>query len=170
MVSLNGEEDVAREYMSSTGMTSSLYESTVWEELTGYESVSTISVLAKAQEENIDILLISSINLDTEIEKLNTDEATRQSVINAVNRGMVVTIPAEEILESYIKTKGAGSHAEVYAVNEALLRNPNATKSDILVYVNRTLGTSKPVTEIPFPTCPHCRYILEGFTIISDGN
>ena len=97
VVSLNGEEDVVKEYMSSTGMTSSLYESAVWEELTGYESVSTISILAKAQEENIDILLISSINLGTEIEKLNTDEATRQSVINAVNRGMVVTIPAEEI-------------------------------------------------------------------------
>ena len=97
VVSLNGEEDAVKEYMSSTGMASSLYESAVWEELTGYKSVSTISVLAKAQEENIDILLISSINLDTEIEKLNTDEATKQSVINAVNSGMVVTIPAEDI-------------------------------------------------------------------------
>ena len=97
VVSLNGEEDAPREYMSSTGMMSSLYESTVWEELTGYESVSTISILAKAQEENVEVLLLSSLNMDTELEKLNTDEATRQTVINAVNSGKVVTIPAEEI-------------------------------------------------------------------------
>ncbi len=97
VVSLDGEEDVTREYMSSTGMMSSLYESTVWEELTGYESVSTISILAKAQEENVEVLLLSSLNMDTELEKLNTDEATRQTVINAVNSGKVVTIPAEEI-------------------------------------------------------------------------
>lgn len=65
-------------------------------------------------------------------------------------------------------TKGVGSHAEIYAVNELLLDNPSADISKIMVYVNRTLGTSKPVTEIPFETCPHCRYILEGLTIISN--
>jgi len=73
-----------------------------------------------------------------------------------------------DIFDSYIKTKGAGSHAEVYAVNKLLLDNPNARIEDICVYVNRTLGTSKPVTEIPFETCPHCRYILEGLEIISN--
>ena len=72
-----------------------------------------------------------------------------------------------EVLDSYIKTKGAGSHAEIYVVNKLLLDNPNAQISDIAIYVNRTLGTSKPVIEIPFETCPHCRYILEGFNIIS---
>ncbi len=97
VVSLNGEEDTPREYMMSTGMIGSLYESTVWEEITGEESVSTISILAKASEEDIDILLISGANLDTEIEKLNTDEATKQEVINAVNSGKVVTIPAKNI-------------------------------------------------------------------------
>lgn len=73
-----------------------------------------------------------------------------------------------EVLDSYIKTKGAGSHAEIYAANKLLLDNPNAELSDIAIYVNRTLGTSKPVIEIPFVTCPHCRYILEGFNIISN--
>lgn len=97
VVSLNGKADVPREYMMSTGMVSSLYESTVWEQITGYESVSTISILAKAQEENIDILLISSANLDTEIEKLNTDDTTKQTVINAVNSGKTVTIPAKNV-------------------------------------------------------------------------
>ncbi|MGN0495676.1 MAG: hypothetical protein ACI4GW_05580, partial [Lachnospiraceae bacterium] len=97
VISLEGDSDVTREYFMSTGMLSSLYESTVWEEITGEESVSTISILAKASEENIDILLISKTNLSTEIEKLNTDETTKQSIINAVNSGMIVTVPAEEV-------------------------------------------------------------------------
>lgn len=97
VLSLEGDSDVAREYFLSTGMISSLYESTVWEEITGEESVSTISILAKASEENIDILLLSKANLSTEIEKLNTDETTRQSVINAVNSGMLVTVPSQEV-------------------------------------------------------------------------
>lgn len=74
----------------------------------------------------------------------------------------------DDVFESYIKTLGAGSHAEIYAANKALLANPNANISAITIYVNRTLGSTKPVTEIPFHTCPHCRYILQGFNIISD--
>lgn len=69
----------------------------MWEEITGKESVSTISILSKASEENIDILLLSKANLSTEIEKLNTDETTKQSIINAVNSGMIVTVPAEDV-------------------------------------------------------------------------
>lgn len=90
------------------------------------------------------------------------------SELSPLIKDRIVNIPPE-VLDSYIYTKGAGSHAEIYAVNKALLDNPNATMNDILVYVNRTLGTSKPVTEIPFETCPHCRYILNGFKIISNG-
>ena len=41
-----------------------------------------------------------------------------------------------EVLDSYIKTKGAGSHAEIYVVNKLLLDNPNAQISDIAIYVN----------------------------------
>lgn len=97
MVILEGEEDVTRQYMMSTGLLLSFYESTIREQITGYKSVSTISILSKAQEENIDILLISGANLDTEIEKLNTDENTKQNVVNAVNSGKIVTIPAEDV-------------------------------------------------------------------------
>ena len=70
VISLTGDEDASREYMLSTGMMGSLYESTVWEELTGYESVSTISILAAAQEKGIELLLISSANMAEEMEKL----------------------------------------------------------------------------------------------------
>ena len=76
----------------------------------------------------------------------------------------------DDIRLSHIRTHGAGSHAEIYAVNKALLDYENANIDDLLAYVNRILGVSKPVTEIPFVTCPHCRYILEGFNILSNQN
>jgi len=74
----------------------------------------------------------------------------------------------DEIRDSYIRTHGVGLHAEIYAANKALLANTDADISDITIYANRTLGSTKPVTEIPFPTCPHCKYILQGFNVISD--
>ena len=97
VISLTGDEDASREYMLSTGMMGSLYESTVWEELTGYESVSTISILAAAQEKGIELLLISSANMAEEMEKLNTTDTTKQAVTEAVNAGKIVTIPAEDM-------------------------------------------------------------------------
>jgi|GEM_PF-3237501 len=78
-------------------------------------------------------------------------------------------IPSD-LLESYIKTRGAGSHAEVYALNKALLDNPDVNVDDLLVYVNLTRTVTKSSIEIPFHTCPHCEYILNGFNILSDVN
>ena len=46
-------------------------------------------------------------------------------------------VPAD-VLSSYIKTSGFGSHAEVYAVNELLLARPSARLSDIAVYTMET--------------------------------
>ena len=69
----------------------------MWEELTGYESVSTISILAAAQEKGIELLLISSANMAEEMEKLNTTDTTKQAVTEAVNAGKIVTIPAEDM-------------------------------------------------------------------------
>ena len=98
---------------------------------------------------------------------INDYDGKVPSELAPIIRERIENMPPE-VLDSYIKTKGAGSHAEIYAVNKLLLDNPNAQIGDIAIYVNRTLGTSKPVIEIPFETCPHCRYILEGFNIISN--
>ncbi len=95
VTSLNGDDSVSKKYMLSTGILGSLYESVVWEELTGEESISTISILAKAQENDIDILNISTLNLDSGLNELHTDETTKQEIIKAVNEGKTVIIPTE---------------------------------------------------------------------------
>ncbi len=87
-----------------------LKESTVWEEITGKESVSTISILAKASEENIDILLLSKANLSTEIEKLNTDETKKQSIINAVNSGKIGICLTDENVQIWKYTSSTGDY------------------------------------------------------------
>ncbi|PEX03838.1 toxin [Bacillus cereus] len=73
----------------------------------------------------------------------------------------------KDVLESYVKfTKGAGSHAEVYAANEVLVSD----QEDLTIYVNRT-NNEKPDSRAeirPFKTCPHCGYILEGLNVISN--
>lgn len=67
-----------------------------------------------------------------------------------------------EIYSSYEKwTLGAGSHAEVYALNEALLANPTAKLEDFMVYVVRSGKKLKP-RGLPMPRCPHCEYITNG--------
>ncbi|MEW9938545.1 YwqJ-related putative deaminase [Clostridium butyricum] len=67
-----------------------------------------------------------------------------------------------ETYNSYEKwTLGAGSHAEVYALNEAMLANPNAKLGDFMVYVVRSGKKLKP-RGLPMPRCPHCECITDG--------
>ena len=67
-----------------------------------------------------------------------------------------------ETYNSYEKwTLGAGSHAEVYALNEAMLANPNEKLEDFMVYVVRSGKKLKP-RGLPMPRCPHCEYITDG--------
>ncbi|MGH0590400.1 RHS repeat-associated core domain-containing protein [Bacillus mycoides] len=75
----------------------------------------------------------------------------------------------EDVLESYKKfTKGAGTHAEVYATNEVLVSGQD--QEDLTIYVNRVNNekTDSRAEIRPFKTCPHCGYILEGLNVISN--
>lgn len=67
------------------------------------------------------------------------------------------------------KNGGIGSHAEVYAVRDALLSCEDADPDDLLIFVNYTQqSVNKKAAYIPFYTCPHCAYILDGFNILSN--
>lgn len=60
----------------------------------------------------------------------------------------------------YVKTKGPGSHAEVYAVDELLKARPGAKLSDIQVLTLETAEAKCLLTVKP--PCPHCDHLLEG--------
>ncbi len=74
----------------------------------------------------------------------------------------------DHIKDSYEFTKGFGSHAEIYAANEALLANPNANIKDIVINVVRTGQNKAKPAGMMFSRCPHCAYMLDGFDIISE--
>lgn len=63
----------------------------------------------------------------------------------------------------YIKTHGAGTHAEVYALNSALQARPGAAADDFLMYVINSGQRGSPTKwGQPIPRCPHCEYITNG--------
>lgn len=59
----------------------------------------------------------------------------------------------------YQKTAGAGSHSEVYAVNEML--NSGSRLEDLVVYTEQIGGRYAGGVK---PPCPHCSALLEGVT------
>lgn len=83
-------------------------------------------------------------------------------------KAAIESIPDDGIYADYEDhTKGAGSHAEIYAVNEALLAGANP--EDLLVYVNR-VKKGKSDKYDPMETCPHCAAILKelGVKVLSN--
>ncbi|MDY6992823.1 MAG: YwqJ-related putative deaminase, partial [Pseudomonadota bacterium] len=64
---------------------------------------------------------------------------------------------------SYLKTHGAGTHAEIHALNEALLARPDADLSDFLLYTINSGQRGSPVKwGAPIPRCPDCEFITNG--------
>jgi predicted ribonuclease toxin of YeeF-YezG toxin-antitoxin module len=78
----------------------------------------------------------------------------------------IINMP-KDTKEGYTFTYGAGSHAEVYSLNEALLANPQASPSNLITHVVRSGKKLKPAGMM-MPTCPHCNFITEGFEFSSE--
>ncbi|MGF9964544.1 YwqJ-related putative deaminase [Bacillus rhizoplanae] len=78
----------------------------------------------------------------------------------------IINMP-KNIKEGYTFTYGAGSHAEVYSLNQALLANPQASASNFITHVVRSGKKLKPAGMM-MPTCPHCNFITEGFEFSSE--
>ncbi len=68
-----------------------------------------------------------------------------------------------DIRDGYKKTLGAGSHAEVNALNEALLARQNASLDEFMVHVISARKINKYMPAgVPMPRCPHCEFITDG--------
>lgn len=57
-------------------------------------------------------------------------------------------------------TKGAGSHAEICALNDALLADPEASVDNFLIYV---MHGDKRNYGMPFERCPHYQWITQDY-------
>ncbi|WP_459778905.1 YwqJ-related putative deaminase [Photobacterium sp. R1] len=90
----------------------------------------------------------------------NTGVGEIPSILSPDMRLSLEQMP-DKVLTGYIKTKGAGTHAEVHALNEAMLARPGSIKSDFLLQVINS-GGSKSTRGSTIPRCPHCAYLTNG--------
>ena len=95
-VSYNGNADDEKTWRFADGYVSSLLESDVLEQFTGIESVSTAAVLAEAEDEGIDIVVINSKNADI-ISTLELSAHDIQEITNEVNAGNTIITPCKNI-------------------------------------------------------------------------
>ncbi len=104
-VSRNANEQDVKIFNVYSGYTSSIYESKVWEQLTGIESVSTISVFEKARVEGVEI---SSISIDciSDIDNLDISSNLKQELKNQINAGNTIIIPRKEVIIGSWKGSG----------------------------------------------------------------
>lgn len=94
-------DTTVRDYRMASAMVSTKLEDTIWHELTGYEGASTINILEEANRNNIDILMISSANENTELSKLNYTNSIYSGIQDIIKSetasGRIVIIPVTEI-------------------------------------------------------------------------
>lgn len=81
-VSKNSQKENVDKYNVISGYTSSAYESQVWEQLTGIESVSTISIFEKAKQNGIELVNISNVN---ELDSLQITSVEKDELRNALD-------------------------------------------------------------------------------------
>ncbi|WP_353052713.1 YwqJ-related putative deaminase [Bacillus thuringiensis] len=97
---------------------------------------------------------------------INNTDGDIPVTLHPIIRNRIENMPSS-VRDGYKFTYGAGSHAEVYSLNQALLANPNAQPTDFITHVVRSGKKLKPAGMM-MPTCPHCNFITEGFEFSSE--
>ncbi|HHY0839138.1 TPA: YwqJ-related putative deaminase [Bacillus thuringiensis] len=97
---------------------------------------------------------------------INNTDGDIPVTLHPIIRDRIENMPSS-VRDGYKFTYGAGSHAEVYSLNQALLANPNAQPTDFITHVVRSGKKLKPAGMM-MPTCPHCNFITEGFEFSSE--
>lgn len=96
-ISRDGNRDNEYQFMTASGMLSSSFEGVVWEDLTGEEGISTISLFEEAQNQGQEILMLSSANYEKEKSNINADSSTVRAVEQAINAGKIVTMHTDKL-------------------------------------------------------------------------
>lgn len=82
--------------------------------------------------------------------------ATTRALPENLNPALAERLGAAEQVD-YIKTRGAGTHSEIYAANELL--NKGSRLEDLVVYTEQIGGKHAGGVK---PPCPHCSILLDG--------
>lgn len=98
---IDEDDTTVRDYRATSSMISSKLEDTIWHELIGYESASTTNVFEEATRNDIELLMISSANIDTELSKWaytdNVYNDVKITIQNIISAGGIVIIPTTEV-------------------------------------------------------------------------
>jgi len=98
----DGNADTARNYMLSSGMTSSALEHSVPEQLFSTpdnkaEGISTVKALKIANDQGIPIYTVNQSNIATVMPQLQVDQYVKEDIQNSVNAGKLVTVSKTNI-------------------------------------------------------------------------
>ncbi len=98
----DGNSETAKQYMLSSGMTSSALEHSVPEQLFSTpdnkaEGISTVKALKIANDQGIPIYTVNQANIGTVMWQLEVDQQVKDDILNAVNAGKVVTVSKTNI-------------------------------------------------------------------------
>jgi hypothetical protein len=121
-------------FMVQKGLYSSNLEHFTFEELMGFDSVSTVRLLNLANQQNVPIYIIDSENSDR-VPELQISPAEKQNILNAIHTGKTVVVPARDI--QYIDYSGIGyavidpeTGAGAYMISDGLNGGSTAIKDD----------------------------------------
>jgi len=87
----------AKAFMLQSGIFASAMEHRILEQMTGVESLSTIKVLAVANEQGIPIYTVTKDNYSDIIGKLDVTSSIKDAIKTAVSVGNIVMIPQSEV-------------------------------------------------------------------------
>lgn len=98
----DGNAGTARQYMLSSGMTSSALEHSVPEQLFSTadnkaEGISAVKALKISNDQGIPIYTVNQANISTIMPQLQVDQQVKDDIQNAVNAGKVVTVSKTNI-------------------------------------------------------------------------
>lgn len=112
-----GRNGLEKEYMRLSALQGSILENRIFEDGLKVDSVSAAKLLQLAKQAGMQIIDIDKTNIDSILPTLGFNDAVKADISNAVNQGLKVSIPQNEI--SYMNWSGIGYRKEDPATGEA---------------------------------------------------
>jgi len=103
--SRTNNSDAESWFMIQKGLRSSSLEHFTFEELMGFDAVSTVRMFALANQQSVPIYIVNSDNSER-VPELQIASAEKQNILNAIYTGKTVLVPEKEI--QYLDYSGIG--------------------------------------------------------------